>query len=276
MSVGGAYAGTTGFFVFVLDLGKRSITVTHTHTHARTRMHSCTGNNGWTQSGCEVSHNEDPLENEHHELVKAQKVTALWKIAIHPPPPCLSYSVSFLRILLPPSFAWFKLSLLLSPPLSDTLLTKSRLLCSELFCDLFLIFHINTACVVGGRRERGRTHSPIQSLPGADDKSWLLLVDQGCVTISVASPHCDLNNFCSARGGSNLLLLLPFLLMGAVTTELSLRFWPGLAINTSLTPRGIEKGGRGRMQREKKDPINISEWRSRNPGVLAKLLTSQG
>lgn len=138
--------------------------------------------------------------SEHHQHVKAQKSQHFEKLLFTPPmlvslglfPPSSS-------ILLPPSLLCviYTLSPSLALSLSDALLSKSRLLCSELFCDLFLIF---VSTLPSGRwteRERGRTHSPIQSLPGVGGKSWLR-TDQGCVTISAAGPHCDLDNFCSA------------------------------------------------------------------------------
>lgn len=92
-------------------------------------------------------------------------------------------------------------SLSLPPSLSDALLTKSRLLRSKLRCDLFLtlISTLPTGWWTERRGGEGRTRAPIQSLAGAGDESSLL-PDRGDVRPScVAGPHCDLNNFCSAR-----------------------------------------------------------------------------
>lgn len=62
--------------------------------------------------------------------------------------PCVSHLVSFFCVSLPPSFLCLIYTLSLPLALSDTLLSKSRLLCCELVCDLFLIF-IST--LLGGR-----------------------------------------------------------------------------------------------------------------------------
>lgn len=126
-------------FLFVLNLGKLSH-YNNTHRHTDT-VHSGEGNNHWTQSGCEVFHNEDKLMSEHHQHVKAQKSQHFEKLLFTPPmlvslglfPPSPS-------ILLPPSLLCVIYTLSLTLSLSDALLSKSRLLCSELFCDLFLIF----------------------------------------------------------------------------------------------------------------------------------------
>lgn len=192
-------------------------------------------------------------------------------------------------------------SLLVSPSLSDALLTKSRLLCSELSLWFIPYFHINTAScdlrrvVVGwSERERERggghtciythtswTHSLIQSVPGAGDKCWLLL-DQWCVTISVTGLYRDLTNFCSARG--NTICFFPCSLCSWELLLLSSVWGFDQDCNTyppPITPRSPEKRKRKRRDQYfrvklQKSRLTLPVYQCWNYSQPVKLLPSEG
>ena len=183
--------------------------VTHTHTHTHTFMHRwqplsspglCGYPRGRTHSWTSIT------------SVQKRKSHCTWEIAAHTPHACLTQSLSSISPSLPPTLLPLRdglplsflplslpppLSLTLSLSLSDALLTKSRLLSSELISVIYSLFsyqHCLMWSETSGRwtrrkRERGTTHmrshththtrswthSLIQSLPGAGDKSWLPL-----------------------------------------------------------------------------------------------------
>lgn len=162
---------------------------------------SCSSNmyatcyNQLPQSGCVAVHVENPLMNEHHGYGYKSAI-ALVKLLFTPPPP-LTQSLSLLPL---PSLLTCSVDVR-SLPLSDALFTKSRLLWSDYLCDLFFFFYINTtSCdlrpVVGGWRERGRTHMHLHTL--LDSLSHYLVWVTSVSCCRMCHHQCD--NFCFARG----------------------------------------------------------------------------
>lgn len=173
--------------------------------------------------------------------------------------PCLSHLVSFFCVSLPPTFLCLIYTLSLSPSLSQTLSCQSQGCSVVNWSVIYSLFSYQHCWVVGGRRQRGRTRSPAQSLPGAADRSWVQL-DQRCDTVGVAGPHCDLKNLGSAKKGEATRFLLGRLFSWKLS-QLSLVRGLERDCNKCIPNYRIER-------KWKKDPINISQWNSRNLHAL--------